>query len=280
MGDAAGAIAAGTLLAAALGLVSAQAFAAETIEVQGNRRIDAETVRSYFHAAADGRFDEAARDAALKALVATGLFDNVTIERAGDRLVVHLARGAGARPRRVRRQQEDQGQGARCGHRVQAARHAAARDGASRRRPHHGSLPACRARRCRRGAQDHRSRQRPRRPRLRGDGGAKDHGAADQFRRQHGVRQATARRRDQDLRHQHAELPDRRRRVRSRPHRRRSRAVAAVLSQQGLCRRQRDLGESRIRSGAARLYADVRDRRRAALSFRRHQPRQQRAGGR
>ena len=82
--------AAAALLIAALGLFSAQAIAAETIEVQGNRRIDAETVRSYFHAAPDGRFDEAARDAGLKALVGTGLFDTVTIERAGERLVVHL----------------------------------------------------------------------------------------------------------------------------------------------------------------------------------------------
>jgi outer membrane protein insertion porin family len=92
-----GSIAAGALLVAALGLFSAQAFATEsaaqareTIVVQGNRRVDTETVRSYFPAAPDGRFDEAARDAALKALLATGLFDNVTIERAGERLVVHL----------------------------------------------------------------------------------------------------------------------------------------------------------------------------------------------
>ena len=47
-------------------------------------------MRSYFHAAPGGRFDDAARDAALKALLATGLFDKVTIERAGERLVVHL----------------------------------------------------------------------------------------------------------------------------------------------------------------------------------------------
>jgi outer membrane protein insertion porin family len=85
------------LLVAAFGLSSAPALAEgtapapETIEVQGNRRIDAETVRSYFHAAPDGRFDEAARDTALKALLATGLFDKVTIDRAGERLVVHLA---------------------------------------------------------------------------------------------------------------------------------------------------------------------------------------------
>jgi outer membrane protein insertion porin family len=89
--------AAGVLVIAALVLFSAQVFAAETtapargaIEVDGNRRIDAETVRSYFHAAADGRFDEAARDEALKALLATGLFDKVEIERAGARLTVHL----------------------------------------------------------------------------------------------------------------------------------------------------------------------------------------------
>jgi outer membrane protein insertion porin family len=85
-------------LVAALALASAPALATdgtaparETIDVQGNRRIDAETVRSYFHPGPDGRFDEAARDAALKALLATGLFDKVTIDRAGERLVVHLA---------------------------------------------------------------------------------------------------------------------------------------------------------------------------------------------
>jgi outer membrane protein insertion porin family len=81
-------IAAGSLLAAAFGSVNAAA--AESIEVHGNRRIDAGTVRSYFRATGDGQFDAAASDAALKALLATGLFDNVTIDRAGDRLVVHL----------------------------------------------------------------------------------------------------------------------------------------------------------------------------------------------
>src|SRR5712672_3402846 len=82
------------LLVAALGLFSAPVVAAapahDIIDVQGNRRVDAETVRSYFQPAPDGRFDAAARDAALKALLATGLFDKVTIERAGERLIVHL----------------------------------------------------------------------------------------------------------------------------------------------------------------------------------------------
>jgi outer membrane protein insertion porin family len=85
------------LVAAALG-TSVMSVAAEaepssrdSIVVEGNRHVDAETVRSYFHAASDGKFDDAARDAALKELIATGLFDKVSIDRVGERLVVHLA---------------------------------------------------------------------------------------------------------------------------------------------------------------------------------------------
>jgi outer membrane protein insertion porin family len=78
------------LLAALLGLSALPAMAAETITVEGNRRIDAETVRSYFRASSDGRYDEVARDAALKALIATDLFETVKIERAGSGLVVHV----------------------------------------------------------------------------------------------------------------------------------------------------------------------------------------------
>jgi outer membrane protein insertion porin family len=83
-----------SLLAAALSspapVIAAATAPQETITVEGNRRIDADTVRSYFRAGPDGRFDGAARDAALKALYATGLFDDVRIERTGDRLIVHL----------------------------------------------------------------------------------------------------------------------------------------------------------------------------------------------
>src|SRR3984957_562296 len=101
--------AAGALLIAAFALGAAPAIAAEAaaqdidakardvdakardvITVQGNRRIGKETVLSYFHATPEGRFDDAARDAALKALLATNLFDKVTIDRIGERLVVHL----------------------------------------------------------------------------------------------------------------------------------------------------------------------------------------------
>ena len=78
------------LLAVVLALPALGADGRDVIAVEGNRRVDAETVRSYFHPLPDGRYDDAVRDAGLKALIATGLFDKVTIERAGDRLVVHV----------------------------------------------------------------------------------------------------------------------------------------------------------------------------------------------
>ena len=77
-------------LAAEAAAQDVEAKARQAITVEGNRRIDADTVRSYFHPTPDGRFDEAARDAALKALLETNLFEKVTIDRAGERLVVHL----------------------------------------------------------------------------------------------------------------------------------------------------------------------------------------------
>jgi outer membrane protein insertion porin family len=88
-------LAMGGILAATVAMMSiamgAESSASrETIVVEGNRRVEADTIRSYFHAAPGGRYDEAARDAALKSLVATGLFDNVTIDRAGEKLVVRV----------------------------------------------------------------------------------------------------------------------------------------------------------------------------------------------
>jgi outer membrane protein insertion porin family len=81
---------AAALLIGALCLFATPSIAGETITVEGNRRVDAETVRSYFHPWTDGQYDAATRDAALKALIATGLFDKVTIDRAAGGLVVHV----------------------------------------------------------------------------------------------------------------------------------------------------------------------------------------------
>jgi outer membrane protein insertion porin family len=70
-----------------------QARAAEpapVIAVTGNRQIDADMIRAHFHAAAEGTFDAAALDAALKSLYATGLFEDVKIAREGRRILVSV----------------------------------------------------------------------------------------------------------------------------------------------------------------------------------------------
>jgi outer membrane protein insertion porin family len=66
----------------------AEASAPSAIRVEGNRRIEASSIRTYFHAARDGRFEEADLDAALKALYATGLFADVHITRSPEGPVV------------------------------------------------------------------------------------------------------------------------------------------------------------------------------------------------
>ncbi len=61
---------------------------ATTIVVEGNRRVEADTVRSYFKLAPGEHLDAAKIDAALKALYATGLFQDVRISQSGNKLIV------------------------------------------------------------------------------------------------------------------------------------------------------------------------------------------------
>jgi len=78
-------------LAAAAGVGPAAAAGAEqdaAITVIGNRHTGADMIRSFFHAGPDGHYDTAARDAALKALFASGLFADVKISHEGNRILV------------------------------------------------------------------------------------------------------------------------------------------------------------------------------------------------
>jgi outer membrane protein insertion porin family len=59
-----------------------------SIEVVGNRRVEVETIRSYFHAGPGGTLSGPAIDDGLKALIETGLFQDVRISRAGARIIV------------------------------------------------------------------------------------------------------------------------------------------------------------------------------------------------
>jgi outer membrane protein insertion porin family len=75
-------------LAVTLASTQAAAQTVNSIEVVGNRRVEVETIRSYFKAGPGGRLDNAAIDDGLKALIGTGLFQDVQISRPGGRVVV------------------------------------------------------------------------------------------------------------------------------------------------------------------------------------------------
>jgi outer membrane protein insertion porin family len=77
--------------AGAINLLSSGVAVAQTasaISVQGNRRVEADTVRSYFRPGPGGRLGPAEIDEGLKSLYATGLFSDVRVNHAGGRLVV------------------------------------------------------------------------------------------------------------------------------------------------------------------------------------------------
>ncbi|GIQ72614.1 outer membrane protein assembly factor BamA [Bradyrhizobium sp. RD5-C2] len=56
--------------------------------MEGNRRVELETIRSYFHPGPGGRLGQAQIDDGLKALIETGLFQDVHIDQRGGRFVV------------------------------------------------------------------------------------------------------------------------------------------------------------------------------------------------
>ena len=68
--------------------VPAWAQAEAQVVVEGNRRVEADTIRSYFKVGPGERLDAAKVDSALKALYASGLFQDIRISQSGGRLIV------------------------------------------------------------------------------------------------------------------------------------------------------------------------------------------------
>ena len=66
----------------------AVAQSVSSIQVEGNRRVEVETIRSYFKPGPGGRLDQASIDDGLKALIETGLFQDVRISQPGGHLLV------------------------------------------------------------------------------------------------------------------------------------------------------------------------------------------------
>jgi len=77
-------LATATFLVAAGITVAGPAFA-QSVVVQGNRRVDAETIRSYFPST-----DQAGVNEGVKGLYATGLFSNVKVSRQGSAVTVSV----------------------------------------------------------------------------------------------------------------------------------------------------------------------------------------------
>jgi outer membrane protein insertion porin family len=73
-----------TALVSVVGLAATAAYA-QSIEVRGSRRVDAETIRNYFSGTDPARVNQA-----VKELYATGLFSSVRTERAGGRIIVSV----------------------------------------------------------------------------------------------------------------------------------------------------------------------------------------------
>jgi outer membrane protein insertion porin family len=76
---------AGVASIASTGVALAQA---SSVVVEGNRRVESDTVRSYFRPGPGGRLGPNEIDEGLKSLYATGLFSDVRINQAGGRVVV------------------------------------------------------------------------------------------------------------------------------------------------------------------------------------------------
>jgi outer membrane protein insertion porin family len=97
-----GLVVAGVLLGVSVvGFASAAAVAAPReqsaateIVVQGNRRVDAETIRQYFKAAPGKRLDADQINAGIKSLYESGLFQNISVSTQGNRVIVTVVEAA------------------------------------------------------------------------------------------------------------------------------------------------------------------------------------------
>src|SRR5262245_14983016 len=68
----------------------AQSGAIKSIRVEGNRRVEPETVRTYLRFSVGDAYDPGKVDQSIKSLFSTGLFSDVTIDREGAGVVVRV----------------------------------------------------------------------------------------------------------------------------------------------------------------------------------------------
>jgi outer membrane protein insertion porin family len=83
-------VGAASVTIASSGMAVAQAVHSNSVVVEGNRRVEAETIRSYFKPGPGGRLGPAEINDAIQALYTTGLFQDVRYNFVGGRLVVSV----------------------------------------------------------------------------------------------------------------------------------------------------------------------------------------------
>ncbi|TAM97579.1 MAG: outer membrane protein assembly factor BamA [Rhizobiaceae bacterium] len=86
----AGLVVPGTVVVQLAGVTAAEAAVVSRIEVRGNKRVDAATIRDYMGIKPGKSFSNSDINEAVKKLFATGLFSNVRIHQAGSALVVQV----------------------------------------------------------------------------------------------------------------------------------------------------------------------------------------------
>lgn len=84
-------ISSGTIVTTVAGVTAAHAATVSRIEVRGNTRVDAQTVRDNVGITPGKSFSNADIDAATKRLFATGLFSDVRISQSGGALIVQVS---------------------------------------------------------------------------------------------------------------------------------------------------------------------------------------------
>jgi outer membrane protein insertion porin family len=84
------AIAGGGMVTALTAAPAAAQSVVGTVVVQGNQRVDADTIRAYARIRPGERVDAGRIDEAYKALIGTGLFEDVRLNMVGNRLVISV----------------------------------------------------------------------------------------------------------------------------------------------------------------------------------------------
>ena len=165
-----GGILVGTGIMAVASSDAAVAQTVNSIAVEGNRRVEAETIRSYFQArsqwAAEPRRDRRRAESALRHRPVRGRpYQPSRRPHRG-----HGGRGAGDQPGCLRGQQEGQRRSTQDGGAIEGARDVVESDRASRRAAHRRDLSAQRPLRRQRRSENHRVAEQPGQPGVRDQG--------------------------------------------------------------------------------------------------------------